>query len=74
MKKLYKSTNKEVCGVCAGIAEYFDMDVTVVRLVFILLVAFAGLSVWTYFLAAIIMPEAPIEELNTVNYSEEDNF
>jgi len=32
-KRLYKSNNKKICGVCAGIAEYFDVDPTLVRLI-----------------------------------------
>lgn len=37
-KKLYKKTSeKKICGVCAGLAEYLNMDVTVVRLLFVLL-------------------------------------
>lgn len=35
-KKLYKKTSeKKICGVCAGLAEYLNMDVTVVRLLFV---------------------------------------
>lgn len=33
MKKLYKSNNRMICGVCAGIAEYLGIDPTVVRLI-----------------------------------------
>ena len=32
-KKLYKSNNKKICGVCAGVAEYFNIDPTIVRLI-----------------------------------------
>lgn len=40
-KKLYKKTSeKKICGVCAGLAEYLNMDVTVVRLLFVLLSLF----------------------------------
>ncbi len=46
-----------ICGVCAGIAEYFDMDVSLVRLITLCLIAFAGLSVWVYIIAAIVLPE-----------------
>ena len=33
MKKLYKSNNRMICGVCAGVAEYFGIDPTIVRLI-----------------------------------------
>ena len=56
-KKLTKSYNKMICGVCAGIAEYFDMDVSLVRLITLCLIAFAGLSVWVYIIAAIVLPD-----------------
>ncbi|MCR5816914.1 MAG: PspC domain-containing protein [Ruminococcus sp.] len=57
-KKLYKdSNNKMICGVCAGLAEYLNMDVSVVRLIVVLLVFGAGTGLLAYFVAAIILPE-----------------
>ena len=59
MRKLCKSnTNKKICGVCGGIAEYLNADPTLIRLVFVLISALAGSGVLVYFLAALIMPEA----------------
>ena len=59
MKKLCKSnTNKKICGVCGGIAEYLNADPTLIRLAFLLVAAIAGSGVLAYFIAAIIMPEA----------------
>ena len=59
MKKLCKSnTNKKICGVCGGIAEYLNADPTLIRLAFVLVSALAGSGVLVYFLAALIMPEA----------------
>ena len=60
MSKLTKSThNKMVAGVCAGLAEHFDMDPTLVRIGYVLLslftAAFPGLLL--YFILAVIMPE-----------------
>lgn len=60
-KTLVKSQNKLLCGVIAGIAEYFGFDITLVR------VCYACLSVFTagfpglllYIILAIIMPNAP---------------
>ena len=59
-KKLYRSrTNKKFFGVCGGLAEYFEIDATIVRLILALLVVFAGFGVLAYLIAALIMPEAP---------------
>ncbi|MEE1014200.1 MAG: PspC domain-containing protein [Clostridia bacterium] len=58
MKKLYKSqTDKKLCGVCGGIAEYFNIDATVVRLVWALLTLFFGSGVLIYIIAALVMPD-----------------
>ncbi len=56
-KKLYRSeTNRMLCGVCAGIAEYFGIDPTLVRLGLVLL-CFLGFSgVIAYIIAAIVIP------------------
>lgn len=59
-KKLCKSKyDSKLCGVCGGIAEFLGIDSTVVRLAFVVLVFFFGLSVWTYIIAALVMPNAP---------------
>ena len=59
MKKLCKSnTNKKICGVCGGIAEYLNADPTLIRLAFVVIAAIAGSGVLAYILAALIMPEA----------------
>jgi phage shock protein PspC (stress-responsive transcriptional regulator) len=59
-KKLYRSrTNKKLFGVCGGLAEYFEIDATIIRLILALLVVFAGFGVLAYLIAALIMPEAP---------------
>ena len=59
-KKLKKSTNKMIAGVCAGIAEYMDIDPTVVRVVYALLAVFsAGFpGLLLYLILCIIMPAA----------------
>ena len=59
-KKLYRSrTHKKLFGVCGGLAEYFEIDATIIRLILALLVVFAGFGVLAYLIAALIMPEAP---------------
>ena len=57
-KRLYKSDNKMICGVCAGIAEYFNIDPTLVRLITVfLLFAGVGSGLIAYIVAAVIIPE-----------------
>ena len=56
-KRLYKiEEEKKLCGVCGGIAEYFDLDPTLIRLLWIILIFCAGTGILAYFVAAIIMP------------------
>ncbi len=57
MRKLCRATyDQKILGVCGGIANYFGIDSTLVRIIALLLVFVAGLSVWVYFIAALIMP------------------
>ena len=56
-KKLCKSnTDKKLCGVCGGLAEYLNIDSTIVRLILVLLVVFAGTGILAYIIAALVMP------------------
>lgn len=55
-KKLFKSSsNKMICGVCGGIGEYFNIDPTIIRLLFVLL-AFTTTGIFAYIIAAVIIP------------------
>ena len=57
-KKLYRSsTNKKLFGVCGGLAEYFDMDATVIRIIYLLLLLGAGVGLLAYLVCALVMPE-----------------
>lgn len=61
-KKLYKSNNnKMVAGVCGGIAEYFNIDPTVVRLAWVLFCALGGSGFLAYIIAAIIIPRQSLD-------------
>lgn len=62
-KRLFRSNiDRKLCGVCGGIAEYFRIDPTLVRLAWVLLTFFGwGSGILIYIVAAIIMPEAPAE-------------
>ena len=57
-KRLYRSTtNCLLAGVCGGIAEYFNIDPTLVRLAWVLFCALGGSGVLAYIVAAIIIPK-----------------
>lgn len=57
MKKLTRSSsNKMICGVCAGIANYFNIDPTIVRLIWALLILCAGTGILAYIIGAIVIP------------------
>lgn len=53
-------TNRSIAGVCGGLAEYFDIDATAIRLATLLLILFGGLSIWVYIILWIVIPEEPI--------------
>lgn len=58
MKKLTRSmTNRKFLGVCGGIAEYFNVDPTVVRLLFVVFGLAGGSALLLYIVGALIMPE-----------------
>ena len=59
-KKLYRSlSDKNLAGVCGGIAEYFGLDATLIRVGWALVSLFAGAGVLAYIVCAIIIPEKP---------------
>ena len=56
-KRLYKSnTDKKLDGVCAGIANYFNIDPTLIRLAWVIFTLAGGCGLIAYIIAAIIMP------------------
>jgi len=66
-KKLYRSfKDKKISGVCAGLAEYFQIDPTLLRVVFLILIFLNGIGVILYIILWIAMPVKNlfIEELN----------
>lgn len=59
-KKLYKSSkDKKLCGVCGGISEYFNIDSTIVRLLWLIFACCVGSGIVAYIIAAIVMPDIP---------------
>ena len=63
MKKLYKSNiDRKVAGVCGGLSDYFEIDSTVFRLLWVAAIFFSlGTAVFMYFVFALIMPNNPGE-------------
>ncbi|MBQ8769278.1 MAG: PspC domain-containing protein [Oscillospiraceae bacterium] len=60
-KKLYRSkTDQKIAGVCAGLAEYLNIDPTIIRLIWAL-VALSGAGVLAYIVCALVIPEKPAE-------------
>lgn len=61
-KRLYKSnTNKTFAGVCGGIGEYFNIDPTLIRLVWVIFGLAGGSGLLAYIIAAIIIPNREYE-------------
>lgn len=59
-KRLYKSSvDKKIDGVCAGIAEYFGIDPTLIRLAVVAFTLLGGSGVLFYIIAAIVIPRNP---------------
>ena len=59
MKRLYRTEGPDavICGVCGGIAHYFGVDPTLVRLATVLLVGLGCMSLWVYIIAALVIPK-----------------
>jgi phage shock protein PspC (stress-responsive transcriptional regulator) len=59
-KRLVRSTtDKKIAGVCGGLADYFDLDVTIIRICWLLAVLFAGCGILAYIVLWIVLPAAP---------------
>ena len=79
-KKLYKSRkNKMVGGVCGGLAEYLNMDPTIVRVIAAILCLVKGLGILVYLIMCIVMPyddedfsDDDMENLKSANINPED--
>lgn len=61
MKRLYRSTtNRKISGVCGGLGEYFNIDPTIVRVIFVILALPGGLpGVIPYAILWIVVPQGP---------------
>ena len=58
-KKLVRDIkNKKLAGVCAGVANYFGLDVTLVRIIWLVLALMGSLGVWAYLILLLVLPKA----------------
>jgi phage shock protein C len=65
-KRLYRSRNNRMLfGVCGGLGEYFNIDPTVVRLIFVLAFLPGGPGLLAYLVLALLVPEEPLEEIHS---------
>ncbi len=72
MKKLYcDKKNAKLSGVCAGIAKYFDIDPTIIRIIWVAVTLLGGSGLIAYIICALIMPDEP-EGVTEVEYTEVD--
>lgn len=58
-KRLRRSRDGIIAGVCGGLAEFFGLDVSLIRIATLLLILFGGLSVWVYIILWLVVPKAP---------------
>lgn len=59
-KKLYRSEkDKIVAGVCGGLGDYFDLDPTIIRIIFVILTIWGGVGILLYIIGIIVMPPNP---------------
>lgn len=68
MKKLYRiQEGRKLAGVCGGVAEYLNIDPTVVRVIWALCCLWGGMGIVAYILCAVIMPEKPDHDIIDAN-------
>lgn len=70
-KRLYRSRKERMfAGVCGGLAEYFSIDPTLVRLFFVFTALAGGPGLIAYIIMMIVVPETPLEESSPVEPTE----
>ena len=65
---LTRGNDKKISGVCSGYAEYFGVDVPVVRLIFAILILFIGGGFWLYLISLLFMPTFHTPEIHNSNF------
>ena len=69
-KRIYKADDGKIFGVCKGIAEYFDIDPTLVRLAWAVLICCFGTGFFLYILCALILPSKSEVERDNIKEAE----
>lgn len=59
-KRIYRSRDKKIGGVCSGVAEYFNIDPTIVRLIWAILTFVYGTGLLAYLICWVVIPEDPL--------------
>lgn len=73
-KRIYKSErNRVLTGTCGGIGEYLNIDPTIVRLIFVGITFFSGIGIFAYIVAALLIPNSPIDNFENMNNRSEYN-
>lgn len=58
-KRLLRTPDGIIAGVCGGLAEFFGLDVSLICIATLILILFGGLSIWVYIILWLIVPKAP---------------
>lgn len=58
-KRLLRTPDGIIAGVSGGLAEFFGLDVSLIRIATLILILFGGLSIWVYIILWLIVPKAP---------------
>jgi len=75
MKKLYRSEyDRKVAGVCGGIGEYFDVDSSLIRLLWLIMVLLGGAGVIAYIVGMIIIPKNPNDFIEASDVKKEEEI
>ena len=71
-RRIYRSKeNRILAGVCGGIGDYFDVDPTLVRIIFVLLAIWGGIGILLYIICFIVIPES--NSMKEENFDETDH-
>ena len=74
MKRVYRiEEGKKVCGVCGGLGEYFDVDPTLIRVLWLFAVLWAGFGLLAYLICAIVFPKKS-EVINSDDKKDDKNL
>ena len=71
-RKLYRSRkDRMISGVCGGLGEFFGIDPTLIRVIFVLLVIFGGSGLVIYLIMLLVVPEESLAEVSQISDTDE---